>query len=240
MIRLIKNEFRKFSNSYINIVSFAAMSFPVVFTSLVYYFGDSFAFTWQAYINSLHLFYGIFLGSLIPSFVAIFSIYYEFKEGTMKNLVTSPYSRVQIIVSKTLYVSVFIIGLYIAAAILVVFSGVLIGLDTSFQDVVHGLKMVIVPGMTTVVFVPLMIYVTLIFRNFVVPVIITFIGTVIGIPIINLGNSYFYPWMIPSNFFFRLENPDAVATLPIVFLIGYIALFFLLSIIKFRRMDFDS
>jgi hypothetical protein len=240
MITLIKNEFRKFSNSYINFVSFAAMLFPVLFTSLIYYFTDSFAFTWYAYISSLHLFYGIFLGSLIPSFVAIFSIYYEFKEGTMKNLVTSPYSRTQIIISKTLYVSLFVIGLYIAAAILVVLSGVLIGLDTSFQDVVHGLKMVIIPGMTTVVLVPLMIFLTLVFRNFVVPVIIAFLGTVVGIPIINLVTSYFYPWMIPSNFFFKLANPDAVVTLPIIFLTGYIALFFVLSIIKFRRMDFDN
>ena len=158
----------------------------------------------------------------------------------MKNLVTSPYSRTQIIISKMLYVSVFVIGLYIAAAILVVLSGMLIGLDTSFADVAHGLKMVIVPGMTTVVLVPLMIFLTLVFRNFVVPVIIAFLGTVVGIPIINLVTSYFYPWMIPSNFFFKLANPDAVVTLPIIFLTGYIALFFVLSIIKFRRMDFDS
>ena len=108
----------------------------------------------------MNLFYGIFFSALIPSFIAIFSVYNEFKEGTMKNLVTSPFSRVQIIVSKILYGSVFVIGLYVIAAILAVVSGILIGLEPSVRNVVYGFKLVIVPGLTMVVFVPLMIYIT--------------------------------------------------------------------------------
>ena len=75
------------------------MIFPVVFTSLIYRFTDSFTVNWSNYINSLHLFYGIFLGALIPSFVAIFAVYYELKSGTIKNLITSPYSRVKIVIT---------------------------------------------------------------------------------------------------------------------------------------------
>ena len=38
MMKLVKNEFRKFSNSYIHIVSFAAMLFPVcVYRSCVFF-----------------------------------------------------------------------------------------------------------------------------------------------------------------------------------------------------------
>ena len=241
MFKLVKNEFKKYSNSYINTVAFAAMLFPVLFTSLIYYFSDSFAFTWYAYINSLHLFYGIFLGALIPSFIAIFSVYYEFKEGTIKNLLTSPHSRTQIIISKTLYISIFVVALYIAAAVLVILSGMLIGLETSFSDVVNVLKKIIVPGMATVILVPMMIYFTLVFRSFVVPVVITFLGTVVGIPIINLGKSYFYPWMLPSNFFFRVSNPEAGSYLmPVVIFVLFVGLFFILSTIKFRKMDFDD
>ena len=241
MVKLIKNEFKKFSNSYINFVSFAAMLFPVLFTAPIYYFTDNFRFEWHAYINSLHLFYGIFIGSLIPSFIAIFSIHYEFKEGTMKNLVTSPYSRTQIIVSKIIYVSVFVFLLYIGAAILVVLSGLLIGLETSVADAVNVLKLLIIPGMTTVVLVPMMIFLTLVFKNFVVPAIIGFMGTVVGIPIINLGKSYFYPWMLPSNFFFKLSSTDALdLTMPIIVFLGFYSLFFILSILRFTKMDFDS
>ena len=72
------------------------------------------------------------------------------------------------------------------------------------------------------------IYFTLVFKNFVVPVVITFLGTVIGIPIINLGQSYYYPWMIPSNFFFRFGNPvDADFTMPVICFAAFVALFFL-------------
>jgi hypothetical protein len=241
MIKIIKNEFKKYSNSYINFVSFAAMLFPILFTAPIYYFTDNFTFAWHAYITSLHLFYGIFLGSLIPSFIAIFSIYYEFKEGTMKNLLTSPHSRIQIIVSKMLYVSIFVIGLYIAAALLVLFSGMIIGLNTSFIDAINTLQMIIIPGMITIVLVPMMIFLTLVFKNFVVPVIIAFLGTVIGIPIINLGKSYFYPWMLPSNFFFRLSTTDSVNfIMPIVTFILFFGIFFILSIIRFKKMNFDN
>ncbi len=241
MAILIKNEFRKFSNSYINIVAFAAMLFPVLFTAPIYFFTDNFTFAWHAYINSLHLFYGIFLGSLIPSFVAIFAIYYEFKEGTMKNLLTSPYNRTQIIVSKTIYISIFVIGLYFAAAVFVIASGLIIGLETSFTDVINTLKLVIIPGMTTIVLVPMMIFFTLVFKNFVVPAVIAFLGTVVGIPIINLGKSYFYPWMLPSNFFFRLSITDPVNfVMPVVTFVLFFGVFFMLSIFRFRTMDFDN
>ena len=239
MIKLIKNDFKKYSNSYINLVSFAAMLFPVVFTSLVYYFGNSFQSTWHNYITSLHLFYGIFLGSLIPSFIAIFSVHYEFSEGTIKNLLTSPYSRTEIIISKILYVMIFVIGLYVAAGVLVLLSGLLIGLETTFADVVNVFKLVSFVGSTTLVLVPLMIYFTLVFKSFVVPVVITFLGTVVGIPLINLGQSYFYPWMIPSNFFFRLGSSDVVDfSKPIITFVAFLVLFFLLSVVKFRKMDF--
>jgi len=241
MLKLIKNEFVKFSNSYINIVAFAAMIFPVVFTSLIYRFTDSFTVNWSNYINSLHLFYGIFLGALIPSFVAIFAVYYELKSGTIKNLITSPYSRVKIIAAKILYVMIFVALLYVAVGILVYLSGALAGLSMSFADALNVMKMVSVTGMTTIVLVPMMIYFTLVFKNFVVPVVITFLGTVIGIPIINLGQSYYYPWMIPSNFFFRFGNPgEADFTMPVICFAAFVALFFLISVVRFRRMDFDD
>ena len=241
MVKLIRTEFKKFSNSYINYISFGAMLFPVIFTSLIYYFTDSFAFTWYAYVNSLHLFYGIFIGALIPSFIAIFSVFYEFSEGTIKNILTSPYSRTQIIVSKILYVFLFVIGLYIAAGVLVLLSGMLIGLETTFSDVIGVFKRVTITGMTTVVLVPMMIYITLLCRNFVLPVVVTFLGTAVGIPLINLGQSYFYPWMIPSHFFFRMSSSDPMDfSMPVITFVSFTTLFFVLSIIRFKKMDFSD
>ena len=241
MMKLIRNEFRKFKGSYINTVVFAAMLFPVLFTSLIYRFTDNFNFEWSAYINSLHLFYGIFLGSFVPSFIAIFTVYSEFKNGTMKNMITSPYGRMRIIAAKTLYVVLFVDGLYIAVGALVLLSGVIIGLPTTASDIWRIFKLVSVTGMTTVVLVPMMIYFTLVFRSFVAPLVITFLGTAVGIPIINLGKSYFYPWMLPSNFFFRLSNPgDASFLVPMLIFATFTLGFFALSMLRFRKMDFDT
>ncbi len=241
MVKLIRNEFKKFSNSYINYVAFGAMLFPLIFTSLIYRYTNSFAFEWSTYLTSLHLFYGIFLGSLIPSFIAIFSVYNEFKEGTMKNLVISPHTRVKLIVSKTIYVMLFIFLLYAGIAVLVLLAGMIIGLQTTFSDVLQVFKLVTLTGMTTVILVPMMIYFTLVSRNFAVPIVITFLATAVGLPIINMGQSYFYPWLVPSNFFFRLGSSDPVDfTMPIISLVVFTLLFFGLSVLRFRRMDFDK
>ena len=241
MGKLIINEFRKFKGSYINTVAFAAMLFPALFTAAIYYFTDSFEPTWHNYINSLHLFYGVFLGSFVPSFVAIFTVYTEFKNGTMKNMIASPYNRLQIIIAKTVYVAVFVAVLYVGVGILVLVSGLIIGLPTAAADAWNVFKLVSVTGMTTVVLVPMMIYFTLVFRNFVTPIVITFLGTVVGIPIINMGNSYLYPWMLPSNFFFRLSNPsDASFAAPMVVFAVLLLVFTALSLLHFRRMDFDT
>ena len=241
MGKLLRNEFRKFRGSYINTVAFAAMLFPVIFTSLIYYFTDNFQFEWHAYINSLHLFYGIFLGSFVPSFIAIFTVYTEFKNGTVKNMIASPHGRIRIIAAKTLYVVLFVIGLYIGAGVLVLLSGLIIGLSTVPSDIWRVFKMVSVTGMTTVVLVPMMIYFTLVFRNFVAPIVIAFLGTVVGIPMINLGKSYFYPWMLPSNFFFRFGDPGVADFAgPVILFVLLILGFTALSVFRFRKMDFDT
>jgi bacitracin transport system permease protein len=241
MFKLVRNEFRKFRGSYINTVALLAMLFPALFTSLIYYFTDSFPMEWHNYLNSLHLFYGIFLGSFVPSFVAIFSVFTEFKNGTMKNMIASPYSRLPLIVAKTLYVMLFVIGLYIGVGALVLLSGWIIGLPTVASDIWNVFKLVSLTGMTTIVLVPMMIYLTLMFRNFIAPIVIAFLGTVVGIPIINMGESYFYPWMLPSNFFFRLSNAgDASFAAPLVLFISLILGFAFLSVLRFRRMNFDT
>lgn len=240
MLKLLHNEFRKFKGSYINTVAFAAMLFPTLFTAFTYYFTNGFAFRWDTYIGSLHLFYGVFLGAFVPSFIAIFSVHTELKNGTMKNMVASPHSRLQIITAKTLYVMLFVAGLYIGVGVLVLASGLIIGLPTVASDIWRVLKLVTFIGITTTVLVPMMIYVTLLFRNFVVPLVITFLGIVVGIPLINMGQSYFYPWMLPSNFFFRLRNPEGMDfTGPVLLLLLIPAVFYWLSVLRFRKMDFD-
>ena len=241
MMKLIRNEFRKFKGSYIHTVALSAMLFPVLFTAPVYCFTDSFSREWYTYINSLHLFYGIFLGSFVPSFIAIFTVYGEFRNGTMINMVTSPHSRDRIILAKIAYVVLFVAGLYIGAGALVLLSGVIIGLPTVASDVWRVFRLVSITGMTTVVLVPMMVYCTLVFRGFAVPIVITFLGTAAGIPIINMGKSYFYPWMIPSNFFFRLNNlSEASFAEPAMVLITLVFGFTLLSVFRFRKMDFDT
>ncbi len=240
MGKLIVSEFRKFKGSYVNTVALAAMLFPTLFTAAVYYFTDSFEPTWQNYINSLHLFYGVFLGSFVPSFLGIFTVYTEFKNGTMKNMVASPFSRLQIILAKIVYVAIFVVALYLGVGVIVLLSGLMIGLPTVAADIWRVFGLVSITGFTTVVLVPMMIFFTLVFRNFTTPIVIAFLGTVVGIPMINLGKSYLYPWMLPSNFFFRLSNPGEVSfAAPLVIFAVLTLGFAALSLLRFRKMDFD-
>lgn len=54
-------------------------------------------YNWTTY-NKLFIEFLVFLiGPLITSFVSIFSIYYEYSQKTMKNILTTPFSRINIL-----------------------------------------------------------------------------------------------------------------------------------------------
>ena len=196
---------------------------------------------WGTYLTSLNLFYGIFLSALLPSFLAIFAVYQELKTGTIKSALFSGHSRAKTIEAKIAFVSLYIVLLYTASAFLVVGSGVILGFDTAVSTIVHSFLSIFLVGIGASLFAPLMIFLTLLFKNFVAPLIIAFFGTIGSIVLLNIGNAFYYPWLLPANLFFRFISDDNISIWPpmIVFAI-YFLVSSLLCITYFVRLDIDN
>ncbi len=241
MMNLILLEVSKYKRTYIYPVSLCAMILPVVFTYFAYS-GDMFSnANWGTYLNSLNLFYGIFLGAIIPSFVAIFSVYQELKSGTIKSVLFSGYDRVKIIAAKMIYVCLYIVSLYAVVGVLTVVSGVMLGFDASASVLVHTFLSMLFAGAVSALFVPIMVYLTLLFKSFVPPLVIAFLGTIGSVVMINIGNAFYYPWLLPTNIFFRFkESGIANISLPTVVFAAYFLLFAGLAVIRFVRIDIDN
>lgn len=242
MINLVLLEAKKCKRTYIYLVSICAMLIPLMLTFFVYMSGDSFSDpNWDKYLTSLNLFYGIFLSGVIPSFLVITSVFSEFRSGTIKTALFSGYSRKKIIVSKMAFVCIYIILLYAAIATLSVILGLVLGFGSSIIAIVRAFLIMLAVGAASMIFVPIMGYLTLLFRSFVTPLIITFLGTIGAVVLINMGNAFYYPWLLPTSIFFlSVESDMQNILLPVIVLIMYFVVFLTLSVLHFDRMEIDN
>ena len=242
MINLLMTEAKKYKRTYIYPVSVSAMILPLIFTFFAYYSGDMFSSqSWSSYLTSLNLFYGIFLGALIPSFVAIFAVYQELKSGTIKTVLFSGYPRFQVILSKMIFVCIYIVAIYAVVGVLTVISGAALGFDMSAGVVIHNFLSMLLAGIASSLFVPIMIYLTLLIKSFIPPLVIAFIGTIGSVVMINIGNAFYYPWVLPTNIFFRFKESGLTNLLaPVILFAAYFIIFSALSVVRFVRMDMDN
>ena len=243
MYKLLKNEFVKFSNSYIYYLSFFAMLLPLVLSIIIWYLRrDSFTtsnmYHWDGLINSLQLFYSLFLGAIIPSFIAVFAVFYEFQEKTLHNLLTMPYSRTQILLAKIISSCSIIILINIAVWIIAVIFGLLLGFDNSVNVIFAKTMKLLLPNLATVLFVPIMIFLTLSFRSFLHGMVLTVVCSVMNFALLYKDSAFLFPWSIPSNIYFILDGRVTTDFIyPVTSALIVFALFLFLSIITFRKMD---
>lgn len=242
MMNLILLETKKYKRTYIYPVSLCAMILPVVFTFLAYFSGDMFSSPdWGTYLNSLNLFYGIFLGAIIPSFVAIFSVYQELKSGTIKSVLFSGHPRAKVIGAKIIFVCLYIIVIYAVVGVLTVVSGFVLGFDASAGTLIRTFLSMLFAGLTSALFVPIMMYLTLLLKSFIPPLVIAFLGTIGSVVMINIGNAFYYPWLLPTNIFFRFkESGFQNLGLPSLVFAAYFFVFAFLAVVHFVRMDIDN
>ena len=243
MYKLLKNEHIKFRNSYINYLSLLAMLLPLALSLTVWYLRrDSFSvrgmYNWSGLINSLQLFYSLFLGAIIPSFIAVFSVYYEMQEKTFKNLLTTPYSRSQILIAKVIYSCTVIISINLVIWILTVIFGLLLGFNSSVGVVFNETMKLLLPNLATVLFVPIMLFLTIRFRSFLHGMLLSTICSILNFALLNNEKAFLFPWSIPSNIYLLLDTRVATNPLFPVISAGIVfSVFLVLSLFTFRRMD---
>lgn len=244
MLKLLICEFKKFKNTYINSLSFLGMLFPTILVALMFLvrkadFVRNHSYDWSCFNSQVMVLFVFLIGPIITSFIAVFSVFYEYQEKTMKNILSSPNSRTKIILTKIIYVSLFVLLQYAIVAIL----NVLFGMLFRFADLTPVVALqssmgMIAAGFTTIILVPLMIFITLICKNFIPPLVLTVIGTISNALLLNWEKSYLSPWANPANFVFILnKTSDMNIIYPLVYSGIYFILFMALMLVYFNKAD---
>jgi bacitracin transport system permease protein len=244
MFRLLKCEFKKFKSTYINALSFLGMMSPVALVTLMFLIKKSdFVkwgnYNWDYFNQQLSMFFIFLVGPIITSFIAVFAIYYEYQEKTIKNILTSPHKRTGIIVTKMIYISVYVVFQYAVIALINLLCALVLGFDISSSQIRDYSLRLILAGLTTINLVPLMMFVTLLFKSFIPAMILTVSGTISNVLVLNWDKSYISPWAIPPDIALlatsKMEGMDI--TYPITSFCIYSILFTVLSIVYFKFSD---
>ena len=243
MIRLLKCEFGKFRSTYINSLSFLGMIFPVFLTFIVFLVKkDDFvkynSFTWDNFNRQLSLFFVFFLGPIITSFIGVFSVYYEYQQLTIKNMLMAPHGRIPVILTKIIYVSLFVLLQYAVVAVINILCAFLLGFDVTYAKAAEFTRQLLMAGLSTVMLVPLMILITLIFKGFIAPMVVTVAGTLSNVLLLNWEKSYLSPFAIPADISFIItKQSDMNVIYPVISACAYFAVFMTVTLLYFKKAD---
>ncbi len=243
MIRLLKCEFGKFRRTYINSLSFLGMIFPVLLVFVVFLIKkDDFiknnSYDWDTFNGQLSLFFVFFLGPIITSFIGVFSIYYEYQQLTIKNLLMAPHGRIPVILTKIIYVSLFVLLQYALVAAFNILSALILGFDVTYAKAGEFTWQLMMAGLSTVILVPLMILITLIFKGFIAPMVATVAGTLSNVLLLNWEKSYLSPFAIPADISFIItKKAEMNITYPVTSACVYFAVFMTATLLYFKKAD---
>lgn len=230
---LLQNEYQKYRGAYVVSLSQLGMLFPVLLVVGMFLiekhdFIANNSYNYEVFTLYVAQLFVLLVGPIISSFIASISVYYEYQQGTLKNLLTSPHNRSKIILTKLIYVTVFILVQYALAAILCAVLATIIGIDVSWWAALEQIYFFFLVGAATLVLVPLMMFFSLLFESFVPAMVLAVVGTASNVLALNWDKSYLSPWAIPTDFLLMLQNK---LNLDIIYPCGSLAIYLSVSLI---------
>lgn len=246
MATLLKCEFKKFNNTYMNSLSIIGMLSPAFLVFFMYLlkkedFIANGSYTWASFNQNLLIFFVLLVGPIITSFIAVFSIYYEYQQGTIKTIVSSPHSRSSIILVKVVHVSLLMLGQYLFISIINIIFAWLLGFNITWADIIVYTSQYMLAGVTTMALVPLMIFLTLLFRSFIPPMVITIVGTIANVLLISWDKGYISPWALPALLSTYIHDTGPVDIhYPVAFLTMYFIIFLISVTVFFSKTDIKA
>lgn len=208
---LLQSEFKKYRGAYIVSLSQLGMLCPVLLVVGMFLISKDTLVTNNSYNYETFTLYAVQLfvflvGPIISSFVASFSVYYEYQQMTMKNLLSSPHQRGKILLAKLIYVTLFILLQYTLVALLCPLMAWMIGVPVSINAALEQLYHFIIAGAVSLVLVPMMMFITLWFKSFVPAMVLAVVGTAANILALSWDKSYLSPWAIPADIWLILQH----------------------------------
>ncbi|MBZ9570149.1 ABC transporter permease [Methanobrevibacter sp. TMH8] len=241
MINLLKTEHKKYKNSYITTLGLLGMISPLIIIAIgTFIVREDLIiqgiYTWHSFFGRVISFFMMLIGPLITAFISINSIYYEYRSHTMENLLNSPNSRLKIILSKMSYVSLLVLGLYACVAITNIICAYLLGFTITSTEIIDYSSYIMLAGVTNIVIIPLMMWLTLIFKDFIPPMIIAIAGIIPNLAAFHWDKCYLSPFAVPEVIVLGIAGilPETSLVYPLITIITYFIAFLTILILYFK------
>ncbi len=241
MFNLLKTENKKYKNSYITTLGLLGMISPVIIIAIgTFIVREDLiiqgVYNWHSFFGRIISFFMMLIGPLLCSFIAISSIYHEYKSHTFENILNSPNSRMKIILSKIGYVSLIVLALYVCVAIVNIICALLLGFSITTTELVNYSSYIILAGFTNIVIIPFVMLLTLIFKDFIPAMIISVAGIIPNLAAFHWDKCYLSPFAVPEVIVLQIAGilPEINLIYPIITIIAYFITFLTLLILYFK------
>lgn len=243
MFSLLYSELLKMKGSKMFLVSLSGAAVSPVLTFFMhssYHQNKPSSPTFDELFNQTHLFIVFLVGTMLFALITTYIFNREYEEDTLKNLLTIPVGRNQLIISKMtillLWVEVIMLFSFLTALILGAIGG-FEGFDKSI--VINHLQKYLYTGILLYMLTPVIVIITMFFKNYVPSIAFSIFVTVGTLIIMQSKYISLYPWTIPMVMTFKdveaeLEYPYVYSwvILIAVFIISMVA-----NMIYFNKTD---
>jgi hypothetical protein len=243
MLNLIKAEFYKIKKSWLLYLSIGmALFFPILTMLMVKSSTQANAESETVFIQLIrqnHIFLTLLICNIFFVLISTDLFYKEYQHKTVLCIISVPIKRVMYIVAKQITLFVWMFSYVLMTYLTCVLIGLLSGMDgLTIPNLLMGLNKYIL--VVLISFVPLQFYIwiTLMFRNFFVPLGVAVVGLVGTIIAFNTTDFiFYYPFSLSfvlTNFQKSITTNNIMASL---IALAFMSVFFILSLITFNQKD---
>jgi bacitracin transport system permease protein len=242
LVNLLYTEVLKLKRSYmffISLLGAIAAPFITFVSTLVkqHKFSDQ-TFLFKTFFTDVNFYILMLIGVPIYGVITTYLFNREYAERTLKNLLTIPVSKVNLVFSKLLLLLLWILTLTLVSFLTATIFGFIANLDDfSIAVWLRSLKEFITGGLLLFSLSTPIILVTLLIRNYVASIIVTIMITMVNVMIYGSEYSALYPWsaveVITTGHFFK----QYAAFLSYMSIFATSILCLILALFYFQRKD---
>ncbi len=196
--------------------------------------------TMESLFNQTHLFIVFLVGTLLFALITTYLFNREFEEDTLKNLLTIPVGRTQLVLSKLFILIIWIEIIMIYSFFMVILLGFIGGFEGFQTNLLFlSFKKYIFTGFLLFLLTPVIILITILFRSYIPSIAFSIFATLGTLIIMNSKYIAFYPWSIPVLMTMNSQQSEYPILFSWLIIIGVFIISLTTTLIYFNKTDID-
>lgn len=199
---------------------------------------NSLAISVERYFEQCYVFFAVLIAIMMFGLISTYIFNREYQEGTLGNMLTIPTGRTELILSKMIILFGWVMLLVLfnfGLSILLNYMGVFI--EFSKEIIIEYLKVYLLTGVLHFSLMPVTIFITLIFKNYIPSIGFSIFATITSLIVTDTKFGELFPWSLTyllatsqDNFHYPISY--SVASILLTFIISFTA-----CLIYFNKLD---